>query len=314
MKRVVLCMAAVFAAWMAMGASLAGKYVALKDGEVVFTLVLTEKGAALHGPGDGYEGGVWKRRKVAKHDCVVVKMTELRDWTVAYELSKDLQTLTLLGMGDNLDEIEEDLKEGYRPPSTERNARLKRVDGESDAELMARVDERRESDERNKAWLAREESRRRERREGQALVEAFMKDKQSVLKAKLVYPEKKPETITMPGDGYTTEMKALGTALAFPPPGTYTEEELIAFVDRCDWNRGRYLIVCAFTRDEITAETRRRYAAKFKEWLGDVDEIYLVGFLLHPKTPLDIVKGFDLAKFRDEIMKKELEKRLEKGE
>ena len=42
MKRVVLCVAAVFAGWMVRGASLAGKYVALKGGEVVLTLALTE--------------------------------------------------------------------------------------------------------------------------------------------------------------------------------------------------------------------------------------------------------------------------------
>ena len=34
MKRVVLCVAAVFAGWMVRGASLAGKYVALKGAEV----------------------------------------------------------------------------------------------------------------------------------------------------------------------------------------------------------------------------------------------------------------------------------------
>ena len=313
MKRVVLCVAAVFAGWMVRGASLAGKYVALKGGEVVFTLALTEKGAALHGLGDGCEEGVWQRRKVAKRDCVVVKMTELRDWTVAYELSKDLQTLTLLGMGDNLDEIEEDLEEGYRPPITEVNARLERVKEGPDAAFMARLDEQRERSERNKAWQAREEARRRERREGKARVDALVKDKKAVLQAELVYPEKKPETIKMVGDGYTTEMKALGTALVISD-ASYTEEELVAFVERCDWNRGRYLIGCAFTRNEITAETRRRYAAKFKEWLGDVDDVYLLGFLLHPKTPLDIVKSFDRSKVRNEIVRKEIEKRLKKGE
>ena len=285
-------------------AGLAGSYESCQDSRYVLTL--TENGASK-AEGAGYsESGRWKRQRIGRKDCVVIT-TVMRGLVEVYGIQDDGQSLRLLGRGDSLEEIEEDWREGYLPKVTQINAQLRRLAG-PDKTKAAEVDGSTRSQERVREEYVEKPKRVAEMRKE---IERLRKDKAAILSMPLDYPKEKPKSVVMPAEGYSERMAALGSALVLSEE-TFTEAELVGFLEKCDWSRGAYFVSCAFCRDELSSETRTRYAERLEAWLGTPDEVYLVGFLTHPKTPLAVAKRFDCDRLKRKEVKEELERRIRK--
>ena len=263
----------------------------------------------------------WSTRVIGGTSYLILDLFK-RKRTAALALTDGV--LRIVAYSEDLEEVKDDiLNDGgvdpelsrYRFQKTEKHpdpdlaSKAKKSRDRFQAELKARVEERTVAEIERKL----EQQYRERRHQYEDLVEKFKTSPEAILDVKLKFPTRAEVDRMRRADYfYTVEMQGVGYAFVEGKQIAFKEETLLKFIDKCgwDWYRGFPLSAAAMKRNEIGAESRRRFAPNFLKLYGTINDMWVRPFLDHDNTPSDVIREALATKKLGKELTEKLDARL----
>lgn len=224
--------------------------------------------------------------------------SELREGDALFALDKKMKTLEFVGIGDDLESALAKAKAlpVGRPFNREKNYHYVTnvippeyekmlADFPANLEKMKRRAENRKRKKEEEAARARQEQPIYE-----ACLAEIKADPSKILTIPFAFYQEGEEPKFLKGRAKRTpEVRAVMDALG-DKTVKFSEEDLMSFLNRYEWESYFYVIAPVFVRDELTAESRRKLHPRMRDYAERLDGERAGAFYEHKNTPIDLVR------------------------
>ena len=224
--------------------------------------------------------------------------SELREGDALFALNKKLKTLEFVGIGDNLESAlaKANALPVDRPFNREKNYHYvtNAIPPEYEkmlADFPANLERMKQRAENRKRQKEEEAARARiEQPIYEACLAEIKADPHKILTIPFVFYQEGEEPKFLKGRAKRTpEVRAIMDALGNKAV-KFSEEDLMAFLNRFEWESYFYVIAPVFVRDELTAESRRKLHPRMRDYAERLNGETAGAFYEHPNTPIDLVR------------------------
>ena len=224
--------------------------------------------------------------------------SELHESDALFAFDKKSRSLEFVGLGNNLEEalakahalpVDRPFNQGKNyhyvtnaiPPEYEKIL----ADFPANLERMKR---------RAENWKRQKEEEAARAKREQPIYDACLAeikaDPRKILTIPFVFYQEGEEPKSLEGRAkMTPELRAIMSALG-DKSITFPEDVLMSFLDRYEWESYFYVIGPVFTRDELTAESRRKLHPRMRDYAERLDGERAGTFYEHENTPIDLVR------------------------
>ena len=226
------------------------------------------------------------------------RSSEVHEGDVLFAFNKKQRTLEFVGKGDNLESA---LANAHalpadRPFNREENYHFVTNSIPQEYEKMladfpANLEKKKREAENWKRQKEAEAARaKREQPIYEACLAEIKADPHKILTIPFTFYQEGEEPKALKGRAKRTpEVRAVMDALG-DKTVKFSEEDLMSFLNRYEWESYFYVIAPVFARDELTAESRRKLHPRMRDYAERLDGESAGRFYEHRNTPIDLVR------------------------